>query len=190
MQNQVNKILLIGLLFPSSIFLTSCAPKTCESARSNFENEQTKYAKLGEELTQQITNKYGDRLRGSQINSAADEVYAKSKSAADRLAVAQNEYQEACKSTKSSSDSTDNIDRDSKVTEKKEPTPTNVTANVPQTTIDKPEPENTTTFSTLPAEELAAQNERIERSRQETVKCVEKMKSGQIEAYNECIKNK
>jgi hypothetical protein len=60
----------------------------------------------------------------------------------------------------------------------------------PQTTIDKPEPENTTTVSTLPAEELAAQNERIERSRQETVNCVEKMKSGQIEAYNECIKNK
>ena len=99
MQSQANKALVFGLLFFSSIFLSSCSPKTCESARSNYENEKTKYAELSEELAQQITEKYGDRLRGSQINSAADDLYAKSKSAADRLAAARNEYQEICKST-------------------------------------------------------------------------------------------
>jgi hypothetical protein len=189
MRNRVNNVLLAGTLFFSSIPLSSCAPKTCESARSNYENEQNKYAKLSEEITQQITEKYGERLHGSEIYHAADEAYAKSKTAAYRLAVARNEYQETCKSTTSTIDSTDNIDRNAKATEK-EPTPLNVNANAPQINIDKPESEESTPASTLPAEELAAKNERIERSRQETVNCVEKMRSGQIEAYNKCVKNK
>jgi hypothetical protein len=130
-------------------------------------------------------------LLAKKNSNAGSEIQA----SADRIGVALDKVYEAesisaARKTAKVESATDNIDRDSKVTEKKEPTPTNVNANVPQTTIDKPEPENTTTVSTLPAEELAAQNERIERSRQETVNCVEKMKSGQIEAYNECIKNK
>lgn len=95
MNNKIDNKLTIILLFVTSILLSSCAPKSCTSAKGDYENAQREYSKLSQELTQEYGN---GRLVGNDIDRVSNELYAKSKPAADRVAIAQVEYIEACKS--------------------------------------------------------------------------------------------
>jgi hypothetical protein len=163
--------LTITLLFTIGILLTSCVPKNCASAKADYDNAQREY----ENLSQQLIGEYRNgRIHGSEITRVANELYAKSKPSADRLAAAQINYREVCKLTSTNEDKTytPDVQLPNKTEEKKE----------------VPIIESIDSSTTIPADELATKNNLIGQDKQRTSSCVAKMQSGEIKAYNLCIK--